>query len=240
MKKETDIVEKAEDMVKDKIPKHGLSSTIKTMIIGALAILCILHLLGKIPNPFNDDDDTSGRPIGETIREISELSTLEYDYTFVGEFKKSREVDFLIVETNVPLTQKKFIASFDGTIKYGIDIKNLDEPIEDDINKTLTFAMPEVVLTSHEIHLNSFKEWYRENNLVNPIKPTDTITFEKENKIRAEKQAVKRGIIKKVQKHTTTVITQFVQTVYPKYKDYKIICNYPDQKTIKRVSSEEE
>lgn len=209
------------------------------LLFGAVAIIAVLLLLGKIPNPFDPDDDTSGRLIGESIQEISELATLEYDYTYVGEFKKSRNLDFSFVTVDIPFTEKTFIASFDGTIKYGINLKNLDEPKTNDANKTITFSMPKVVELSHEIDFKSVKQWHKENNLFYPIQPSDTVEFQKENQKRAEKQAVKRGIIKKVQDHTTSVITSFVHTLFPEYKDYKIKCNYPSQKTIERITNED-
>lgn len=209
-------------------------------ILGAVVLMCVLLFIGKIPNPFDTDDDTPSRPIAESIREISELATLEYDYTYIGEFKKSRQLDFSFINVDVPFTEKKFIASFDGTIKYGVNIKQIEEPVVDDVNKTITFTMPEVVLLSHEIDFDSVKLWHKENNLFDPIQPSDTVEFQKENQEKAEKQAIKRGIIKKVKDHTTSVITSFIHSLFPEYEQYKIVCEYPNQKTIKRISYEDQ
>ena len=251
MTRKKDYIEKTEEsieVIKDAVSernheKHRFTPgpLLLAFLFGAVSLMCVLLLIGKITIPFPPDDDKdSSRPIGESIREISELATLEYDYTYIEEFKKSRELDFSFVDVDIPFTQKKFIASFDGTIKYGVNLKKIDEPEIDDVNKTITFSMPEIVLMSHEINFDSVKLWHKENNLFYPIQPNDTVEFEKENKARAEKQAIKRGIIEKVQDHTTSVITSFVHSLFPEYKDYKIVCEYPKQKTIKRISYKDE
>lgn len=251
MSKKKDYIEKAEDsieeikeIVEDRVDEKRRFTPgplLLSFLLGAAALMIVLLFMGKMPNPFDpEDDDTSGRLIGESIREISELATLEYDYTFVGRFKKSRELDFAFVDVDIPFTEKKFIASFNGTIKYGINLKKLAEPKINNNKKTITFTMPEINLISHEIDLNSFYPWHEENNLFHPIKPSDTVKFQKQNKKRAEKQAIERGVVEKVQTYTTTVVTSFVHSIFPEYKDYKVICNYPEQKTINRVSDEVE
>ena len=204
----------------------------------------MLLAFGNFKLPFFPSDDEEeavppGRVIAESIQEISELSTLEYDYTYIGEFKKSRKLDFFIIDLNIPLTKKEFIASFNGTIKYGINLRDLKDAKVDDSKKTITIDMPEIGLLSHEIDLKSIKYWDEKNNLFNPLKPSDGDEFKRVHKKDAEIQAVERGILKRVQTHTKTVLTSFIQGIFPEYSDYKIICKYPKQKKIKRITYDE-
>lgn len=248
-----DYLEKSEDAIEEIKEKVYVTKEKKrrspgplflSFLLGAAVLMIVLLAFGNLKIPFfhNDDEGESvppGRVIAESIQEISELSTTEYDYTYIGEFKKSRKLDFFLIDLNIPLTKKEFIASFNGTIKYGIDLSKLGDAKVNDEEKTITLDMPEICLLSHEIDLKSIKYWDEKNNLFNPLKPSDGDTFKRIHKKDAETQAVDRGILKRVQDHTSTVLTSFVQNVFPEYKEYEVICNYPKQKTIKRISYED-
>lgn len=244
--KDEGFVEEIRDgVLSKKEKKHHFSPgpLFLSFLLGAAALMIVLLVIGNLKLPFPPDDpDPSvppGRVIAESIQEISELSTLEYDYTYIGEFTKSRELDFKFIGLKIPFTEKNFIASFNGTIKYGLDLSKLKEPTINDRKKTITFDMPEVCLLSHELNLESIKYWDENNNLFNPLKPSDGDAFKRKHKKDAEDQAIERGILKRVQEHTTTVITSFVQNIFSEYKDYEIICKYPKQKTIKRIEYED-
>lgn len=206
-------------------------------LLGVAVAVIILLAVGQVPwNNTDDDGHVTGRQIGESIKQISELATLEYDYTYIGRFEDSRTIDFFIFDVDVPLTEKNFIGSFDGTIKYGINLEDIDRPKINDADKTIKINMPEIVKISHEIDFDSIYYWDKENNLFNPIIPEDSDKFENDNMKDAEKQAIDRGIVEKVQKHTTSVISTFIKKMYPKYKNYIVNCDYPNQKTINNSS----
>lgn len=225
-------------MTEKELKKTRIFSKIKGI---AIVVLCVLLLLSLAENfslsdesSESEEQSVSGKIIGESVSALSQLTTTEYDYTIIDEFRNSRKIDFFIVDTNIPLTEKSFIISFDGIIKYGVDLSEIGTPVIDDENKTITIKMPKIIMISHEIDEDSIQYWDEENNLFNLIEPSDSDQFQKKNKLKAEKQAIERGVIKKDQDYTEKVLGTFIPAMYPIYSDYKVICDFPKQDKIER------
>lgn len=200
--------------------------TICTLII---FILILIILGNKIS--FGEKEDGS-RIIGESIHSIAELATTEYDYTYVEEFSESSEVDLFVTKLSIPLTNKYFVGTFDGTIKYGVDLNNIKEKdiMIDETKKIIVINMPEVIQLSHEAGKTTF--YAKDNNLLNPFTPEDSENFKYVHKEDAENKAFKRGILTRIQKDTELTIQTIINSL-PGYEDYKVKCKFPDQKNIK-------
>ena len=66
-----------------------------------------------------ENDKITSTTIKNQLTEINELALYSYDYSKVGKF--SNKLSFNGWE--IPLTQKTFIITYDGSIKAGIDLK---------------------------------------------------------------------------------------------------------------------
>lgn len=226
------------EMTEKELKKTRIISKIKGIAIVVLCVLLFVSLIGNFVlykhSQESDEQSISGKIIGESVSALSQLTTTEYDYTIIDEYSDNRELDFLFVDTNVPFTEKSLIISFDGIIKYGVDLSEIGTPVIDDENKTITIEMPKIIMISHEIDEDSIQYLDEKDGLFNRVKPSDSDQLQKENKLKAEKQAIERGIIKKVQENTEKVLGTFIPAMYPVYSDYKVNCDFPDQKKIKR------
>ena len=95
----------------------------KKAIGGIIAILlCIVAIFfaGMKFADGKENDKITSTTIRNQLTEINELAVYSYDYSKVGKF--SNKLSFN--GWDIPLTQKNFIVTYDGTIKAGI---NLDE-----------------------------------------------------------------------------------------------------------------
>lgn len=206
---------------------------IKKLSIATVIVLVVFFGFKMIPLSFGDNQP-SAKLIGNSLEQISQLATLEYDYTYVDEFSNSNSVKFFNKEFHIPFTQKHFICAFDGMIKYGIDLSEIENIKVDDKNKKIVIEMPTIMKISHEIDWDSIRYYDEKSNLFNPITCEDIDAFKKEHMKDAEKQAMERGIINKVQDYTENVIQLFIQNTYEEFKDYTIECKYEEQTTIKK------
>lgn len=197
----------------------------------ALVIVSVLLILSLSANFFGKSENkVTGKLIGNSLSEISELATLAYDYTWVDEFSDSLK----FIEIDVPFTKKYFIGAFDGTIKYGVDLRQIKEPVIHDKEKVITIEMPEIIQLSHEIDYDSLRYYDEKNNIFNPIKVEDGDKFKQVNMENAENAAINRGIIHEVRDYTTNVIESFIHSLYPDYAEYDVICTFPEQTEIKK------
>ena len=89
--------------------------------------------------------------IREEIRDIGELATEEYEYTAVETYDESKSFNGF----EIPFTQSKFIFSYDGNIKAGIDYSSI-EVEKDDAKKQVLITLPKAKILSSEIDEKSF------------------------------------------------------------------------------------
>lgn len=85
----------------------------------------------------SNNDKITSTTIKNQLTEINELALYSYDYSKVGKF--SNKLSFN--GWKIPLTQKTFIITYDGSIKAGIDLKQAKISIDSEqLNITLPVA----------------------------------------------------------------------------------------------------
>lgn len=122
------------------------------------------------------------------IQLIAELATTSYHYTNMGQFENSNT----FYGYQVPFTMKKFIISYDGEIKAGVDIKDSEIKVDD---KKIIVKIPEAKILSHEIDENSIQIFDEVSSIFNPIKIDDMSSFTKDQKAKVEKNAIEKGLL---------------------------------------------
>ena len=99
-------------------------------------------LSSKIGNFITHERTIDVNVLSGEVKSINELATLKYDYRSVIEKEKSG------------LLSNSFIATFDGTIKAGVDMDKLefdvDNPEEDGNPVVVKISIPEAEILSHE------------------------------------------------------------------------------------------
>jgi len=126
--------------------------------------------------------------IGQQLKQIQELATVEYAYTATGRFENQRD----FYGWPVPLTRKSFVVSFSGVIKAGVDLDSLTVRIS---GNTITVSLPPARFLSHEITADSIQILDEKNNVFNPLKIIDYTSFARDQKQNAEQQAREDGLL---------------------------------------------
>ena len=147
--------------------------------------------------------------IAEELRDIGELATEEYEYTGVETFDEAKSFKGF----EIPFTQSKFIYSYDGTIKAGIDFTAIHVE-KDDQKKQVIVTIPKSKILSSEIDESSFQLYDEKNSIFNPIgvgDVNDTVVNLKSN---AEKKALEKGLLDRADKNAESLIRGFVKGSY--------------------------
>ena len=153
--------------------------------------------------------EITGEMIREEIRAIGELATEEYAYTEVETYDESKS--FKGIE--IPFTQSKFIFSYDGTIKAGIDFTQITVE-KDDKKKEVVITLPEVKILSSEIDEKSFELYDEKNSIFNPIGVNDVNDSVINLKEVAEKKALEKGLLEKAKENAKSMIKSFVKNSF--------------------------
>ena len=115
-----------------------------------------------------------GKPIitGDTIREqfsdLGELVAIEYIYTNADQYENQNQVTVFKWEVGVPFTAKSFLLSYDGRIKAGVALSNVQVDINDNA-RTITVTLPPAEITSHEIFEDSIRVFNEKDGIFNRI-----------------------------------------------------------------------
>ena len=155
--------------------------------------------------------------ITSEIKDIGELATIEYLYTDAGKFEDPKK----LFNVNIPFTTKSFIAKWNGVIKAGVKIDEINVEINK-ASKEIIIYMPNAEILSHEIDSNSIETLDEKDGLFNPVKVADVREFDAVSKDAMEQRAIENGILDKAYENAKEIIERLINTDILQQQEYII------------------
>lgn len=131
---------------------------------------------------------------------MNELGTMTYAYTELGKYENNK----LFYGVKLPFTETSFILTYDGIIKAGIDMTEVQVELK---GQSLKVILPEAKILSHEIDEESIQLYDEKTSIFNPFTVEDYTEFYADQKERVEKKALERGLLTEAQKQAETIVT---------------------------------
>ena len=183
-----------------------------------IILLCAVLVYTRKEAKSNYVSDEKITEIG--FENIGELATQSVTTTTVRVETK----DLKLFNVSIPLTQSKYIYTYNTTIKAGINFSDVKWQLgdTDDTSHNIYVDIPEVKTLSADIDLDSFKVLHEENNIFSPItltEHTDSLIQLREN---ALSDAINSGLYDRALDNAKTILTSFISQVYPS-NEYSII-----------------
>ena len=183
-----------------------------------IILLCAVLVYTRKEAKSNYVSDEKITEIG--FENIGELATQSVTTTTVRVETK----DLKLFNVSIPLTQSKYIYTYNTTIKAGINFSDVKWQLgdTDDTSHNIYVDIPEVKTLSADIDLDSFKVLHEENNIFSPITLTehnDSLIQLREN---ASSDAINSGLYDRALDNAKTILTSFISQVYPS-NEYSII-----------------
>jgi len=183
-----------------------------------IILLCAVLVYTRKEAKSNYVSDEKITEIG--FENIGELATQSVTTTTVRVETK----DLKLFNVSIPLTQSKYIYTYNTTIKAGINFSDVKWQLgdTDDTSHNIYVDIPEVKTLSTDIDLDSFKVLHEENNIFSPITLTehnDSLIQLREN---ALSDAINSGLYDRALDNAKTILTSFISQVYPS-NEYSII-----------------
>ena len=183
-----------------------------------IILLCAVLVYTRKEAKSNYVSDEKITEIG--FENIGELATQSETTTTVRVETK----DLKLFNVSIPLTQSKYIYTYNTTIKAGINFSDVKWQLgdTDDTSHNIYVDIPEVKTLSADIDLDSFKVLHEENNIFSPITLTehnDSLIQLREN---ALSDAINSGLYDRALDNAKTILTSFISQVYPS-NEYSII-----------------
>ena len=167
-----------------------------------------------------------GKPIitGDTIREqfsdLGELVAIEYIYTNADQYENQNQVTVFKWEVDVPFTAKSFLLSYDGRIKAGVALANVQVNIHDNAH-TITVTLPPAEITSHEIFEDNIRVFNEKDGIFNRITVENYADFIGGQKTVMEQRAIDLGLLTSADKNAQTVLRSLLSSL-PGMEDYRL------------------
>lgn len=183
--------------------------TVKTLIVGVLLSVLLLgggYFLGSRADRDNENVRLDAVMLQNQISTMSELGTVTYTYTELGQYESSKE----FYGVKMPLTANKFILTYDGAIKAGIDMSEVYIRVKD---RNVIVMLPQTEILSHEIDENSVKIFDEKTSIFNPFTVKDYTEFYADQKKSVEAKALTKGLLTEAGKQGETAVRQLLQPV---------------------------
>lgn len=194
--------------------KIQISQTLKNMIV-IIIIAVVFFFVGKIWPSGEEPTAITSDLLSQQIQSISELASVQYNYTNMGKFENQAT----FYGWKVPFTTKSFILSYDGKIKAGIDMSLVEVHMS---GKNINISIPETKILSHEIDEKSIEVFDETKNIFNQISITDYNQFAIDQKESMENKAKEKGLLEEAQNKAQETIKTFVESMCSSDDEYKI------------------
>ena len=194
--------------------KIQISQTLKNIIV-IVVIAVVFFFVGKVWPSGEEPTTITSDLLSQQIQGISELASVEYNYTNMGKYENQAT----FYGWKVPFTTKSFILSYDGKIKAGIDMSLVEVHMS---GKNINISIPEAKILSHEIDEKSIEVFDETKNIFNQISITDYNQFAINQKKSMESKAQEKGLLEEAQNKAKETIQTFVESMYSSSDDYKI------------------
>ena len=183
-----------------------------------IILLCAVLVYTRKEAKSNYVSDEKITEIG--FENIGELATQSVTTTTVRVETK----DLKLFNVSIPLTQSKYIYTYNTTIKAGINFSDVKWQLgdTDDTSHNIYVDIPEVKTLSADIDLDSFKVLHEENNIFSPITLTEHNDSLIQIREHALSDAINSGLYDRALDNAKTILTSFISQVYPS-NEYNII-----------------
>lgn len=194
--------------------KNKKQKKLLILIFIFLIVSIFFFYLGKNLSNNKNKTNITSTLLENKLTTVSELITTDYHYKNMASFQNQND----FYGWDIPFTEKKFIISYEGSIKLGTDLNQASINIKD---KDITINIKTTKIISHEIDEDSVKVFDEKTSIFNPIKVEDYSSFSSEQKKKIENSALKKGILEESNKKSIQSIKELF-LIDDNLKDYNV------------------
>ena len=192
------------------------------LLVVAILLVVMIAAIASRADVTEPDLGITSEMLREQLEYVKDLVTVEYHYTDAE--KQELPGKKLFNAIPMPFTKKIFIISYDGVIKYGVDVSQVGLSVNG-IAKTVTVEIPKAKIISHEIPEEGFRVLYESSGLFNKISIDDVTRFRITRKDEMESKAEEMELPRKAQEQSGDAIFALLKAV-PGMEEYTLDVEY--------------
>lgn len=150
-------------------------------------------------------NQVESRTVAFGLKDMGELVTQAGYFTNVQSSTSTRQ----LFGMDIPFTTSKYIYSYDGVVKAGLDFAGIEVQV-DDANRTVTVLLPEIEILDVNIDNDSLKIYDESQSIFTPLHISDVNEAQIELKEQVRQTAIDNGILEEAEKNARTIISGFL------------------------------
>jgi hypothetical protein len=188
------------------------------VILGCVIIILGLGFFVVINKNFlpseiiTEKSDVSAHTVIKEILPIGEYASLAYHYTSVVKDINSRDIKGF----TIPFTTRKYIFTYDGKMKLGIDGTRTRveeaEPVENG-KPIIRIILPPIKILSHEIMDESIEVFEQSQTIFNEIKIQDAFKVTAERKQEIEEKVMAGEVVQEARASAEQQLGAFINAL---------------------------
>ncbi len=165
----------------------------------------------------------NNKAVTEKLSNIASNSVIEYDYTNAVKLKSSEK---FMKKISIPFTDKNIVMIYDGKMKIGADVSELDAKVDKDVSgniNSVTIKLPKVEITSNEINRQSISFPVEKATILNRVKNSDYDELEKTAKEKIENTVKSSSVMTEAEQALKDNISGYLRGLYG--EDVEVVFN---------------
>ena len=151
------------------------------------------------------------------IKGIGELATVNYLFTNAARFTDSKQIK----NWNIPFTEKSFIVKWDGEIRAGVMVDEVEIVVDEDEMK-VTVYIPAAQIFSYSV--TNAEVLDEDNNIWNQITVDDKLKFDEKTEQEMRDRAILSGLLEEAQESAEEIIVRLFTANKMISEQYSIEC----------------
>lgn len=181
--------------------------TLRLLVLAA-ALCAGCYLAGRLSGAVQPAQALDAVIVQDQLTQLSELAGAGWRYTNMAQFENRSEFYGMAL----PFTTKRFILTYDGEIKAGVDLKSAEVSVS---GSRVRIRLPEAQILSHEIDEDSVEVFDEKTSIFNPFTVEDFASFQADQKAAMEEKAVSRGLLEESREQAAAAVRALVGPMLP-------------------------
>ena len=177
----------------------------KNLLVVALIVILICITIIAVMLIQTRKNQVESRTVAFGLKDLGELVTQAGYFTNVQSNTSTRQ----LFGMDIPFTTSKYIYSYDGVVKAGLDFAKLEVQV-DDASRTVAVKMPAIEILDVNIDNDSLKIYDESQSIFTPLHISDVNEAQIELKKQVEQTAIDNGIFEEAEKNAKTIISGFL------------------------------
>ena len=193
------------------------------LIIAALLVIIGYLLAGKTEK----EPEIAVHTVVREVLPVGEYTSLVYHYTSLIRNENAIEIQ----GWTIPFTTKKYIFSYTGAIKLGIDATQIQvEQVQQQGKEAIRITFPPIQILSHEVLGATVEVLEQTQNIFNPVQISETFKITEDRKIEQEEIVMDSTVIKEAQESMEQQIGTLIRGLPGIQHRYDVVFSWQEAK----------